>query len=112
MRNPLSIGRKAGKVVRMDTLARYVVHRREALGMTQTELALRSGIAPTTLNKIEKGTTKVPPADTRRRLAAALSVRHVDILVAAGELTDDEIAAIAPRWPSDDERRVDRKSVV
>lgn len=102
MRKSLSIGAKGVNVGNVDTLAEFIVMRRESLGLSQTELATRSGIAATTLNKIEKGTTNWPSADVRRRLAKALCVRHVDVIVATGELAPEEISSVAARWPTDD----------
>lgn len=75
----------------MRTLKGFVTERREQLGINQTELAKRAGVPRTTVNRIEQGTTKLPEADIRRKLAKALGVRHVDILVAAGELTEEEV---------------------
>lgn len=76
-----------------ETLAGYVERKRMALGLNQTELATRAGIPPTTMNRIERGVTKLPEAGIRRPLAKALGVRHVDLLIAAGELTEDEVDA-------------------
>jgi transcriptional regulator with XRE-family HTH domain len=68
----------------------YVLARRRALGLTQGELADRIGLNRAHLSQIESGKIGLPAADIRRRLAAALGVRHVDLLIAAGELTPDE----------------------
>ena len=81
-------------VCMMRTLKSFVIEKRESLGWTQTELARRSGVPRTTVNRIESGTTKLPEADVRRKLAKALGVRHVDILVAAGELSETEVLPV------------------
>jgi transcriptional regulator with XRE-family HTH domain len=60
------------------------------------------------LAQIERGKIALPSGELRRRLAAALGVRHVDILVAAGELTGDEIPqeGVAPNaFPHDPVKR-------
>lgn len=76
------------------TLGAFVAKRREELGIrTQTELGRRTGLPRTTINRIETGVTQLPQPDIRRRLAQALGVSHLDLLVAAGELTEDEIQA-------------------
>lgn len=77
-------------VCMMRTLAQYVTDRRQALGMNQTELATRAGVERTLINRIESGTTKLPSPDKRRRIATGLGVSHLELLVAAGELTEEE----------------------
>jgi len=75
-------------------LGSYIKDRRDALGIrTQLDLARLSGVPPTTVNRIEKGVTQLPDADIRRKLARALGVTHVDILIAAGQITAEEIPA-------------------
>src|SRR5262245_33677345 len=71
-------------------LGGYVRARRDRNGWSLTSLAARSGLSKSELSAIEAGKIKLPGADKRRRLAEALSVRHVDLLVAAGEITADE----------------------
>lgn len=65
-------------------------HRRDA-GLTQKQLAELAGINQPTISDIERGQVKLPSADIRRRLALALRVSHLDILVAAGEILPLEI---------------------
>lgn len=72
------------------TLGDYVVERREAMGISQTELARRANLERTTVNRIETGTTKFPSAAVRRALASALGVSHIELVVAAGELSPSE----------------------
>lgn len=73
------------------TLGRFIRERRDAMGWTQTELADRAGINRAVLAQIETGKIKLPSAEFRRALADALSVRHLDLLMAAGELFPHEI---------------------
>lgn len=54
-------------------------------------LADRAGLRRSDVNAIEHGRVTLPGADKRRKLADALGIRHVDILVAAGELSEDEV---------------------
>lgn len=75
----------------MTTLGAYVTQMRERLGLSQVELAERAGMNKGEINAIERGRVALPGADKRRRLAQALGVRHLDIIVAASELTPDEI---------------------
>lgn len=74
-------------------LGDFIVSRREALGYSQSELAERAGLTRAYMNSIERGKLGLPGVDQRRALAEALRVRHVDLLVAAGELAHDELAA-------------------
>lgn len=88
----LSIPNNVSKLQRMESqLGNYIVAAREERGWNQTEFAERAEIKRAHLAQIERGKIALPNGDLRRRLAAALGVRHVDILVAAGELTADEI---------------------
>lgn len=72
-------------------LADFIRERRLQLGMTQVELAESSGVNQPLISDIERGQTKLPNADARRRIARALGIRHLDLLVAAGELLEDEL---------------------
>jgi len=63
--------------------------------LKQSDLARRSGIPATTINRIETGVTQLPSADIRRKLATALGVSHLDLLVAAGEITQEELGTVA-----------------
>lgn len=73
-----------------DRLGSYIRDERERRGWTQTELADRAGVPKQTVNRLETGTTKLPGALIRRQLADALGVRHIDLLIAAGEITLEE----------------------
>jgi transcriptional regulator with XRE-family HTH domain len=72
-------------------LARYIIERREQLGLTQAQIADRAGLARAEMNAIEKGRIKLPGAYKRRALASALGVRHIDLFIAAGEIEPDEV---------------------
>lgn len=69
----------------------YVRDQRKRLGMTQEDLGQAVGISKGYVSQIESGKISFPNADLRRRLAVALGVRHIDLIVAAGELTDAEV---------------------
>jgi transcriptional regulator with XRE-family HTH domain len=88
----LSIPNNVSTLQHMESqLGNYIVAAREQRGWNQTEFAARANIKRAHLAQIERGKIALPNGDLRRRLASALGVRHVDILVAAGELTADEI---------------------
>jgi transcriptional regulator with XRE-family HTH domain len=76
----------------------YIKARRERLGWTLTALAAQAELSKSELSALEAGKINWPGADKRRRLALALGVSHLDLVVAAGELTRDE----AGRSASDD----------
>lgn len=91
-----------------STLAQFVIDRREQLGMTQTGLAAQAGLTKSEVNAIENGRVKLPGASKRRALAKALRVPHIDLLIAAGELTEDEVpreGAPTEPFPEGDPRR-------
>jgi len=54
------------------TLANKLIRRRQAAGLSQAELARRSGIRPETLNRIERGRT-TPDFATVRKLVVAMN---------------------------------------
>lgn len=65
------------------------------LGLAQTELAEKAGLSKVQVNQIERGRTLWPGAETRRKLAAALGGFHGELIVAAGEITPEEIVEAA-----------------
>lgn len=75
-------------------LAKWIVGMREMRGWKQSELADRAGITRQDMNAIEKGRIALPGADKRRKLASALGIRHVDFLVAIGELSPEEVTTV------------------
>lgn len=79
-------------------LGEFVRKRRIELGLTQERVAAAAGVGRAHLSQIESGKIELPNVDLRRRLAAALDVSHLDLLVVAGELDADEVgrAAAAP----------------
>lgn len=58
---------------------------------TQGELAERAGINRAHLSQIESGKIALPNADLRRKLATALGVSHLELLVVAGEIEPEEV---------------------
>ena len=62
-----------------ENLAQKIVNYREAQDMTQAELAKKSGIERTALNKIEKGTRKVS-SDELKSIAVALNISSDTLL--------------------------------
>jgi len=71
----------------------------------QAAYARRVGLSPSYLSALLKGKVSLPGADKRRALAADIGITHVDLLVAAGELTEQEAGPqSAPLYPPDDPR--------
>jgi predicted transcriptional regulator len=54
------------------SLARNIIRRRQAVGLTQVELARRAGVRPETLNRLEQG-RHTPTIATVDKLDRALS---------------------------------------
>jgi transcriptional regulator with XRE-family HTH domain len=75
-------------------LGAYIQDHRQRLGLTQGQLAERAGINRAHLSQIEGGRITLPSADMRRRIAHALGVPHIDLLVAAGELLPSEVSGV------------------
>jgi transcriptional regulator with XRE-family HTH domain len=80
-----------GRIIAMQTLGSYIKEQRERRGWLQTELAARSGVPQATISAIETGAKKLPGADIRRKLARALGVPHIALLIAAGEVEAEEV---------------------
>lgn len=64
---------------------------REEQGLTQTELAEKTGISRARISQIEGGRVALPNVGHRRALAKALGISNIDLLIAAHELDDDEL---------------------
>lgn len=77
----------------MRTLGGYIRDYLERTGLSQTELSARSNVPRVTINRLVKEKTALPDADTRRKLAKAMGVSHLDILVASGEIEPEEVEA-------------------
>lgn len=75
-----------------------------AYGGNQAAFARAIGEDPSKVNRWVKGGVARPEPEARRRLARELRVRHVDILVASGELWPDEVEPMpeAPHSEADD----------
>jgi transcriptional regulator with XRE-family HTH domain len=82
-------------------LGPYLTGLRAVRGWSITDAAARIGMSKSHLSQLEKGKIGLPNAALRRQIADAYSVRHVDILVAAGELLPEEIAALPIDRPTD-----------
>lgn len=89
-------------------MGEYIKERRLALSMSQEDLAESAGTSAAYLSQIERGKVALPGADLRRRLARVLGVRHIDLIVAAGELAPDEVPgpSLPARNPSDPVERL------
>lgn len=81
---------------------------RESAGISQKELADRVGVSRPYMSQIESGKIGLPGAALRRKIADALHIRHIDLLVAAGELASEEVpsaGAVREPFPEGDVRR-------
>lgn len=76
-------------------LGDYIKTRRAELGLGQAQVGDSAGITKSHMSQIESGKIALPNADIRRRLAKALGVSHLDLLVAAGEITRAELGTVA-----------------
>ena len=55
------------------SVAEIVKTKRKEAGITQYQLAVKVGITPQAINKIENGHTKHPAHETLKKIAAALN---------------------------------------
>lgn len=77
-----------------ETLGAFIRRKRIERGWNQTQFADASGIDRPYLSQIESGKVALPGAGVRRQLASALGLRHIDILIASGEITADEVEGL------------------
>jgi transcriptional regulator with XRE-family HTH domain len=112
--NLMSIASEPAIIPLMETsLGSYLRRRRTQLGMTQEALGERSGLTKGYLSQVESGRIGFPGADIRRRLAKALGVTHLELLIAAGELLEEEVATagvvgVVEADPNDPRQRLHR----
>jgi transcriptional regulator with XRE-family HTH domain len=78
---------------------------RERLGLTQKEAAERAGTSSEYYSQIERGRIAMPNPELRRNIARALGIRHVDYLIAVGELGDWELPGFSSTDPQPDPQR-------
>ena len=96
-----------GMTQELTSLAALIQRQMDELGIkTQADLARAAKLTPQDINRFFSGGTKLPTADKRRALAKALGVSHLDLLVAAGEITEEElreagVEGVVTRSPND-----------
>lgn len=87
----------------------FVVKRRNDIGMSPKQFAAAIGKGSAYVSQLEGGKISLPGGEMRRRIAQALGVSHLDILKAAGEITDEELEAtgivgVKPDFPPGSEQ--------
>lgn len=75
-----------------DGLAKLVRDRMAYLDLEMPELAAKVGVTRNYISQLTRGRVGLIDPPVQRKLAAALRVTSVDLLRAAGILTDDDIA--------------------
>ncbi len=79
----------------------------ESAAGNQAAYARRLGLSPSYVSALLKDKVSLPGADKRRALADDIGISHVALLVAAGELTEEEAGPqVAPPFDPDDPRSV------
>ena len=66
--------------------------RRERLGMTQNDLAIKSGVKQSVLSDIENYKTTRPRIDTIFRIARALGCAIEDLIAESDDNTSNDVA--------------------
>lgn len=79
----------------------WLSKRRESCGYaSQRQLALKSGVSPATISRIESGIQKAEP-DTLARLAPYLSISHEELMAIAGYIDIRDVERIVDPAPKD-----------
>src|SRR6476620_1507501 len=75
-------------------LAAAIRRRRTELGLSQTQLAERTGpeIQQSDISRLERGLVSLPRPEFLKRLAAALDMTVLELLSSAEWLTDEDLA--------------------
>jgi transcriptional regulator with XRE-family HTH domain len=90
--NPLSSVYLQYTIGSMDkTLGQLIREWRERSGLSLAQAAALVGIGRGHLSQFETGKIGLPQTDVRRRLAQVLGITHIDLLIAAGELSAGEV---------------------
>lgn len=74
-----------------NQLGSWVKANRERLNLSTRELGAMLGKSGGYISTLENGKIGLPGADVRRRLAEVFGVRHIDVLIAAGEINPEEV---------------------
>jgi transcriptional regulator with XRE-family HTH domain len=77
-------------------LARLLLTRRQAAGLSARELARRAGVDSGTVVRIEQGQIARPRADSLRALGAVLGISAADLFTAAEWLPGGELPTFRP----------------
>jgi transcriptional regulator with XRE-family HTH domain len=88
---------------------------RQAAGLSQEELAARSGLSVRTIRDLERGRTRWPYQDSLHRLADALELRgdgRGDFIAAAGRRLEHIPPVAAGRLPAAEPRRAGGARIV
>jgi transcriptional regulator with XRE-family HTH domain len=75
------------------TLGQLIREWRERSGLSLAQAAAMVGIGRGHLSQFETGRIGLPQTDVRRRLAQVLGISHIELLIAAGELSENEVTA-------------------
>lgn len=78
------------------TVGLYLTRHRAKRRLTVAEIARRSNVPESTVNRIETGFIRVPSADILRRLAETLGLPAFDLLSLAGHTDERDLPALEP----------------
>lgn len=73
-------------------LGAFVRAQRDEHGWTQDQLADKAGTSGAYISQIETGRVAWPGAHLRRAIARSFGISHLDMLVGAGEVSEQEIS--------------------
>lgn len=60
-----------------------------------SDVADRGELPLSYVSALEAARIELPSPERRRQIARALEVRHIDILIACGQITDDEVPGMS-----------------
>lgn len=75
----------------MSNIGKLIKEKRIASGLSQRNLGKECGISDSEIMKIENGTRKTPNWENLCKIAKALGIHPLDILLAAGYISIDDI---------------------
>lgn len=77
-------------------LAELLRDKRDALGLSASEVARRAGVTTGTVTRIELGQIPSPKADSLTAIAEVLQIEKADVFAAAGWVPGKELPTLRP----------------
>lgn len=75
----------------MSNVGKFIKEKRERALLTQKKLGTACGVSDSEICKIENGERQTPSWDTLCKIARALTINPIEIMLVAGYITEEDI---------------------